>query len=165
MIVSNHPRWRVHAQLDDVTWLREIETCKIRGMDGYQYEPLWIHPTDAEKTGIKKGDIIKVFNERGIVLGGAYVEERIMPGVVYMDHGARYDPIVPGVLDRGGAINTITPRKLTSPNAAGMVTNGFLVEVERADLGELMKKYPEHFKRENHKAAGLIFERILEGGE
>jgi hypothetical protein len=69
------------------------------------------------------------------------------------------------VLDRGGAINTITPRKLTSPNAAGMVTNGFLVEVERADLGELMKKYPEHFKRENHQAAGLIFERVLEGGE
>ncbi len=88
-----------------------------------------------------------------------------MPGVVYMDHGARYDPIVPGKLDRGGAINTITPRKLTSPNAAGMVTNGFLVEVEQADLGELMKKYPEHFKRIDDKAAGLRFERILEGGE
>lgn len=165
LVVSNHPRWRVHAQLDDVTWLREIETCKIRGMDGYLYEPLWIHPEDAEKRDIKKGDIVQVYNERGIVLGGAYVMERIMPGVVYMDHGARYDPIVPGKLDRGGAINTITPRKITSPNAAGMVTNGFLVEVERADLGELMKKYPEHFKRIDDKAAGLRFERVLEGGK
>ena len=28
-------------------------------------------------------------NERGTVLGGAYVTERIMPGVVYIDHGAK----------------------------------------------------------------------------
>ena len=29
------------------------------------YEPVWIHPSDAEKRGIKNGDIVKVFNERG----------------------------------------------------------------------------------------------------
>ena len=27
----NHPRWRVHAQLDDVNWFHEIVTCKVRG--------------------------------------------------------------------------------------------------------------------------------------
>ncbi len=30
-----------------------------------------------------------MFNERGIVLGGAIVWERMMPGVAYMDHGAK----------------------------------------------------------------------------
>ena len=40
------------------------------------YEPLWINPTDAAKRGIKSGDIVKVYNERGIVLGGAYRDGR-----------------------------------------------------------------------------------------
>ena len=89
------------------------------------YEPVWINPIDAAKRSIKNGDIVKLFNDRGGVLGGAIVSERIVPGVVYMDHGARYDPIVIGELDRGGAINTITPSKVTSKNTVGMATSGF----------------------------------------
>ena len=101
--------------------LREIATMKVKGPDGYQYEPVWINPAEAAPRGIAHGDIVKIFNERGTVLGGAYVTERVMPGVVYMDHGARWDPIIPGELDRGGAINTITPHNVTSKNATGMV--------------------------------------------
>ena len=90
-----------------------------------------------------------------------------MPGVVYVDHGARYDPIVVGEFDRGGAINTLTPHKLTSKNAQGMVTNGFLVEVERANLDELRRQYPEAFNRPIDRASGLVFERVLakQGGK
>jgi molybdopterin guanine dinucleotide-containing S/N-oxide reductase-like protein len=146
LIVSNHPRWRVHAQFDDVTWLREIPTCKVRGPDGYMYEPVWINPVDAAARGIKNGDVVRVFNERGGVLGGACVTERIMPGVIYQDHGARYDPIVAGKLDRGGANNTICPHKTTSRNAAGEVTSGFLVQVEQINIDELRKKYPGAFE-------------------
>ena len=165
LVISNHPRWRVHSQHDDMTWLREIHTCKVMGPDGYQYEPLWIHPTDAEKRGILDGDVVKIYNERGIVLAGAWVTERIRPGAVYIDHGARWDPIVPGELDRGGAINTITPHNITSKNAAGMVCSGFLVEVEAADLQAIRKQYPEAFKRPYKADAGLRLERVLEGGE
>ena len=165
LIVSNHGRWRVHANLDDVTWFKEIETCKVRGADGYLYEPLWITPVDAAKRGIQNGDVVKAYNERGGVLGGAYVTERIMPGVVYMDHGARYDPVLPGELDRGGAINTICSRKPTSQNTIAMASSGFLVEVERVNLDELMKKYPKPFRRPYHPAAGLRMERVLVGGE
>ena len=104
-----------------------------------------------------------MFNERGGVLGGAYVTERIMPGSVYMDHGARYDPIVPGELDRGGAINTITPHNTTSKNATGMVCSGFLVEVEKTRLDELRAKYPEAFNRPYHQGAGLVLERLIVG--
>jgi trimethylamine-N-oxide reductase (cytochrome c) len=82
LLVSNHPRWRVHAEHDDVTWLREIETCKVKGYDGYLYEPIWINPLDALSRGIKNGDIVKIFNERGTILGGAYVTERIISGAV-----------------------------------------------------------------------------------
>src|SRR5699024_7655480 len=126
-LVSNHPRWRIHANFDDCPWTREIETCKVVGEDGYAYEPVWIHPTDAEKPGIKSGDIVELLNERGTVLGGAYVTERIMPGAVLQDHGAETDPIVSGVggIDRGGANNLICPSNPSSKNAAGEVTGGF----------------------------------------
>jgi hypothetical protein len=84
-----------------------------------------------------------------------------MPGTVYVDHGARYDPIVPGELDRGGAINTITPSKPTSKNATGMAVCGFLVEVERVNLEALRKRYPEPFNRPYNRASGLCYERML----
>ena len=64
LIVSNHPRWRVHAQLDDVPWLREIPTCKVKGPDGYLYEPVWINSVDAKNLGVKTGDVVKIFNDR-----------------------------------------------------------------------------------------------------
>ncbi len=161
LVVSNHPRWRVHANMDDISWFREIVTGKVRGPDGYQYEPVWINPKDASKRGIEDGDVVKVFNERGGVLGGAYLTERVIPGALHIDHGARHDPIVPGELDRGGAINVITPRKTTSRNVAGLAVNGFLVEVERVNLDELRKKYPEAFNRPYDQASGLRRERVL----
>ena len=166
LIVSNHPRWRVHTQLDDVTWLREIPTCKVRSRDGYMYEPVWINPVDAAPRGIKNGDVIRVFNERGGVLGGAYVTERIMPGVISQDHGARYDPIVVGNLDRGGANNTICPHQVTSKNAAGEVTSGFLVQIEQVTMVQMenwRKQYPEAFDREYDPASGLRFNAWIEG--
>ena len=161
LIISNHPRWRVHSQHDDMAWLREIETCKITGPDGYAYQTCWINPGDAETYGIRHGDVMEVFNERGVVLVGAYVTERIMPGVIYVDHGARYDPIVPGYLDRGGAINTITPRNTTSKNAGGMVSGGFLADIKRADMDAMRREYPEVFAQPYDKASGLLSERIM----
>ena len=74
LLVSNHPRWRVHANLDDVTWFREMEEyVKVTGPDGYKYEPVWVHPTDAGKLGLATGDVVKVYNERGAVLGGLLI--------------------------------------------------------------------------------------------
>ena len=165
--MSNHGRWRVHAQCDDISWTREAPTCKVKGSDGYMYEPLWIHPKTAAERGIKNGDIVKSYNERGAVLGGAYVTERIMPGVVYMDHGARCDWIIPGRLDRGGAINLISPTGTISKRAAGMAVSGYLVEVEKvtmAQMEEWRQKYPDEFEKEYDPASGLRFNAWVEDG-
>jgi trimethylamine-N-oxide reductase (cytochrome c) len=124
------------------------------------YEPLWLHPSDAAGRDIKTGDIVKVYNERGAVLGGALVWERIMPGVVCIDHGARTDFIIPGKLDRGGAINTIAPAGIASKHCAGQATSGYLVEVERVSLAQIeewQRQYPEAFEREYAPASGLRF--------
>ena len=165
LVISNHPRWSVHSQHEDITWLREIPTCKVKGPDGYQYHPVWLHPTTAAEYDIEAGDVVTIFNERGGVLSGAYITERIMPGVVYIDHGAKWDPIVPGVLDRGGAINTIVPAKTTSKNAVGHAVSGFLVDIEKTDVEGLKRKYPEAFNRPFHPCAGPGLEACVLMGE
>ncbi|NLM84444.1 MAG: dehydrogenase, partial [Clostridiales bacterium] len=119
---------------------------------------------EAEKRGIKHGDIVKVYNERGIVLCAAYVTERVIPRVCYVDHGSRLDPIAPGYIDRGGAINCITPTNITSKHATGMATSGFLVEVEKVTDEEMerwRRQYPEAFERKIDPAFGVCLEGWL----
>ena len=167
LLMSNHGRWRIHAQCDDISWTREIPSCKVKGSDGYMYEPCWLHPEIAGKRGIRDGDIVRVYNERGSVLCGARVWERIMPGVAYVDHGARVDWIIPGKLDRGGAINLISPLGITSKNCAGQATTGYLVEVEKvteAQMEEWKRDYPEAFNREYNPGCGLQFNAWVAGG-
>ncbi|MDD5702682.1 MAG: molybdopterin dinucleotide binding domain-containing protein, partial [Dehalococcoidales bacterium] len=165
LLMSNHGRWRVHAQCDDISWTREAPTCKVKGWDGYLYEPCWIHPVDAEKRGLRDGDIVRIYNERGSVLCGARVWERVRPGVAYVDHGARVDYIIPGKLDRGGAINTIAPDGLISRHCSGQATSGYLVEVEKVSMEQMeewQKLYPESFQREYDPASGLRFDAWVE---
>ena len=169
VLMSNHPRWRTHAQGDDFTWAREIPTGKVLGLRQLQLRArVAAHPTDAAARGIEHGDIVKIFNERGIVLAGACVWERLMPGVAYIDHGARHDPIIPGKVDRGGAINTIAPNGLTSQQCCGQATSGYLVEVQkiRPEEWETWRRdYPEAFEREYDPGAGLRFNGwVVEGG-
>ena len=91
--------------------------------------------------------------------------ERIMPGVVSVDHGARCDWIVPGELDRGGAINLISPEGITSKNCVGQATSSYLVEVEKitmVQMEEWKNRYPEAFKKEYDPASGLRFNACVE---
>ena len=63
-------------------------------------------------------------------------------------------------IDRGGAINVIAPKGLTSKHAGGQATSGYLANVERvsmAQMEEWMQKYPEAFAREYDPACGLMF--------
>ena len=168
LILSNHGRWRTHAQADDIPWSKEAFTGKVKGYDGYHYEPAWINTKDAEARGIKHGDIVRVYNERGSVLCGALVFERVMQGAVSIDHGARVDFIIPGKLDRGGAINLITPDGLTSRHAAGQATTAFLVEIERVSMEQMdqwRREYPDAFERDYDPASGLKFNGWVQGGK
>ncbi len=139
-----------------------------RGPGRLQVRTLWLHPSEAEKRGIRNGDIVKIFNERGIVLAGAYVTERIRPGVAYIDHGARHDPIKTGEIERGGAINTISPGPGTSENCVGQRRPGYLVEVERVtgeEMDQWRRDYPEAFERKYDPAAGLRFDAWVVRGD
>lgn len=99
-----------------------------------------VNPVGAEKRKIQNHDIIRVFNDRGSVLGIAYVTELIRPGVIHCyTSSGKYDPLEPGkayTSDRGGCINLLTPGRMMSKNAPGMAPNSCLVEIEKWDGGE-----------------------------
>lgn len=125
-IISPHPKYRLHSQMNN-TWLRE--TYEVAGR-----EPLWIHTDDAKSRGITNGDVVRVFNDRGALLAGAIVTDRIRQGVVMLQEGAWYDPDKPGeigALCKHGNINLVTLDKGTSKLAQGNVANTALVQVEK----------------------------------
>jgi molybdopterin guanine dinucleotide-containing S/N-oxide reductase-like protein len=175
LLCSCHPRWREHAQTNDAAWLREIPWCKLRGPDGYMYEPAWIHPTDAAAKGIVTGDIVKIYNDRGIVLGAAIVTERTMPKSVWQDHGAPIDVIRDSSSDtlgieRCGSNNMLGPRFGVSQNCTGgMASSGYLVQIEKLSLDEMeqwKKDYPDAFARKYDYDSGPCFDAwvVDEGG-
>jgi len=165
LIVANPGRWRVHVQGDDISWFREIETCKVTGPDGYGYEPMWISPEEAEKRGLASGDIVKVFNDEGIILAGTRISERMIPNAILINKGARVDPIAPGI-DRGGSTNLICPPNTVSKNCCGFAVTGYLVEVtklEQAELDQWKKDYPETFARDYDPGSGITRDAWVKG--
>lgn len=78
--------------------------------------------------GIRNGDIVMVYNDRGKDVLPASVTERIVPGVVDIPEGAWYDPDENGV-DRGGCPNILT-RDEPSPGGS-FASNTALVEIKK----------------------------------
>ncbi|TAM92496.1 molybdopterin guanine dinucleotide-containing S/N-oxide reductase [bacterium] len=125
-LLSPHPRYRLHSQLDN-TWIRSWYEINER-------EPMWINADDARERGITDGDVVRVFNERGEVLAGALVTDRVRRGVVILHEGAWYDPEAPekdGSRCKHGLVNVLTLDKGTSQLAQGNVANTTLVEVKK----------------------------------
>ncbi len=119
-LISPHPRWRTHSIFNNCSWLRET----------YEQE-VTINASDAKKLGIKTGDTVEVWNERGRVVLPAYVTERVMPGVVVIYEGAWIDPDENGV-DRSGNPDVLT---LDEPSPAGAFTyNTVLVNIRKTKL-------------------------------
>lgn len=84
--LSQRSRFKSHTQFGRNPWLLEIEP-----------EPtLKINPDDAKARGIKNGDTIKAFNDRGHVVLKAKVSANIRPGVAVIQHGWQKDQFIDG---------------------------------------------------------------------
>jgi biotin/methionine sulfoxide reductase len=130
-LMSNQPDTRLHAQMDCGS---VSVASKIAGR-----EPVTLNPADAAARGIRDGDIVRVFNDRGETLAGAILSDGVMPGVIRLATGAWYDPAEPGrigTLDKHGNPNMLTIDRGTSKLGQGPVAHSTLVEVERY-AGEL----------------------------
>jgi anaerobic dimethyl sulfoxide reductase subunit A len=120
-LLSPHPKNRVHSELFLVEWLKEVDP-----------HVAWVNPIDAEPRGIKDGDEILVYNDRGKLTIKAWLTERIIPGVISIFEGAWYDPDENGI-DRGGCVNTLT-KDAYSPGGASALKS-CLVELKKFEGG------------------------------
>jgi len=119
-MISPHPRWRTHTIFNNIGWLRET----------YEQE-MTINTVDAKKLGIRTGDIVEVFNDRGTIVVPAYVTERCMPGVVVVHEGVWLDLDENGI-DRAGNPDFLT---LDEPSPAGAFAyNTVLCNVRKTEL-------------------------------
>ncbi len=137
-LISPHARFSYHTHHEaHCAWLWDIPANRIV-KDGYPYHTTRIHPKDASARDINDGDIIKLYNDRGAVLGIAQVTERIRPGVIHSYQASGiYDPLEPGKaysVDRGGCVNLLTPSRMVSKNAPGQAPNSCLVEISKWEL-------------------------------
>jgi trimethylamine-N-oxide reductase (cytochrome c) len=112
---------RLHSQLDGVHSESDAGP-----------EPCWIHPEEAEKRGIKEGDIVRVFNSRGALLARAHVTGRIRRECLLVRHGAWFTPAANGMpLDVRGCANSVTEDRPTSALSCGNIASGGLVRAEK----------------------------------
>ena len=117
-LLTNHWKGRANCQYANIPWLKE-----------HSPQALHINTRDADERGIRNGDKVRVFNDRGETVIAAEVTERMMPGAVILPFGTWYDPDEEGV-DRAGASNILT-RDEPSP-AGSFAYNTALVQVQKA---------------------------------
>jgi anaerobic dimethyl sulfoxide reductase subunit A len=118
MLLTPHSRYRVHYLFWEHNWLRNHV---------YRHR-VWLNTTDARNRGLKDNDLVKVFNDRGTVVLPAYVTNRIMPGVVLIHQGGRYEPNKEGI-DTGASPSTLLGGDSDSCVVPGKATN--LVQIEK----------------------------------
>lgn len=118
-VFGHHYLHRVHSTHDNVDWLEEAFPQRV-----------FINNLDAAARGIKTGDIVRVYNERGIMEIPCRVTKRIMPGVVDVPTGGWWTPDENGI-DRRGAINVLTS-EIWTPLAFGNAQHTAMVQVEKA---------------------------------
>ncbi len=119
-VITPHPRWRTHSIFHNIPWLRETFDQEVT-----------INTKDAKKLGIKTGDTVEVWNDRGKIVLPAYVTERCMPSVLVVYEGAWMDLDENGV-DRAGNPDFLT---LDEPSPAGSFAyNTILANVKKSNL-------------------------------
>lgn len=118
-VVGPHTLATAHSTLDNVDGLREAFPRR-----------LFINPADAESRGIRDGDRVRVFNDRGALVVACRVTRRIRPGVVALPQGAWWTPDKSGT-DQRGSINVLTSTRATAL-AFGNAQHTIMAQVEKA---------------------------------
>ncbi|MEO5338645.1 MAG: molybdopterin-dependent oxidoreductase [Magnetospirillum sp. WYHS-4] len=119
-LITPHPRWRTHSIFHNIPWLRETFDQEVT-----------LNAADAAKLGVKTGDTVEVYNDRGKIVVPVYVTERCMPGVAVVHEGAWLDLDDKGV-DRSGNPDFLTADE---PSPAGAFAyNTILCNIRKTDL-------------------------------
>ena len=66
----------IHTRSANSKWLTELSNTN----------PVWIHPTDAQRLGIAMGDLLRVSTRIGYYVNAAWVTEGVRPGLIACSH-------------------------------------------------------------------------------
>jgi anaerobic selenocysteine-containing dehydrogenase len=123
IFMTMHTKFRHHSKLAEVDWLRELDP-----------EPLVdMNPVDAKKRGIKDGDMVVIFNDRGRAKLKARFHEGMRPGMVTIGEGWQPRHFAEGSYQE--LTGTITnPAQEAVVGSVGQM-QGVLVEVRKASEG------------------------------
>ncbi|NPC58523.1 molybdopterin-dependent oxidoreductase [Caenimonas soli] len=125
-LLSDQPHTRLHSQLDHSSYSRDN---KVQGR-----EPAVMNLHDAQERGIREGDLVRIFNDRGSCLAGARLSDGIARGVAKLSTGAWFDPeswAVAGSLEKHGNPNVLTADVGASQLSQGCAAQTCLVQIER----------------------------------
>ena len=119
-VIGHHYMPRVHSTHDNNDWACEAFPQRV-----------FINEIDAELRGIKSGDFVKIYNDRGAIIMKSRVTNKILPGVIDIPQGAWWEPDEKGI-DRRGNVNVLTSEKWT-PLAFGNAQHTIMAQVEKAE--------------------------------
>jgi trimethylamine-N-oxide reductase (cytochrome c) len=135
-MLTPHVKYSFHTQGDGKdSFLLNIEDHRVN-VGGYYYWIMRLNSEDAAARGIKKHDLVKVFNDRGAVICAALPTQRLPRGVCHgYESSAVYDPMgEPGKsVERGGCLNQLTPHKTQTKTTHSLAGSQSLVQVELWD--------------------------------
>lgn len=160
-LLTPHCKYSFHTQGDGKkSFLNNIPEHRML-VDGYYYWTLRLHPKDALARGIRHGDLVKVFNDRGAVICAAWLTERLPPGVCHgYESSAVYDPLgEPGrSVDRGGCLNLLTPERTQTKTTHSLAGANSLVQVEKWDgsVEHVSEVFAAKDRKDRLKAANLV---------
>ena len=123
-LMTPQPRNRLHGQLDGNG---VSAAAKIKGR-----EPVYLNPAEAHSRGVKAGDIVRLFNDRGSILCGVVVTDTVASGIAVVETGAWFSPTdLPDLGCAHGNPNVLTADRRTSGLARGCAANSALVQVAK----------------------------------
>jgi trimethylamine-N-oxide reductase (cytochrome c) len=135
-MLTPHSKYSFHTQGDGKdSFLLNIKDHRVE-VDGYYYWIIRMNAEDAADRGIKKNQLVKVFNERGAVICAALPTQRLPRSVCHgYESSAIYEPMgEPGKsVDRGGCLNLLTPHRTQTKSTHSLAGSNSLVQIEAWD--------------------------------
>ena len=134
-MLTPHSKYSFHTQGDGKdSFLLNIEDHRVK-VDGYYYWIMRLNAEDAAERGIKKHDLVKVFNDRGAVICARCRRSgcRAACATATSRRRSTIRWASPASRSTGGCLNLLTPERTQTKSTHSIAGANSLVQVELWD--------------------------------